>query len=511
MKNQEKNSSCYKLMNMPKKEEKITLTNIDNEKVLAVCYQAFKDLGWPVLFAGEEILQAQTSNSWNTNPQQVIVTLAGGELVVSSEMIKNELADITGKNQKNINAFIDAFESAKNRIEPGTIEANKHAIGELQSATKIVIEQDMQEAEEIDKAMNLSGSNLYVTYAIMAINVIVFILMAVNGAGIFEPNGYVHIKWGSNYTPLTLTGDWWRLITNVFIHFGIIHIAMNMYCLYMVGVYLEPMIGKIKYIAAYLCTGVLASLVSLWWHKEGVNSAGASGAIFGLYGLFLALLTTKLIPEKVRNGQLQSIGLFVAYNLFYGMKGGVDNAAHIGGLISGFVIGYLYVIIIKKEKQQLKAAWVLPFIAIATVAASVMYLGNNKKADSERNAALNLVKSADYEDGEKFNEKFNEMVELQDQANKAFTENLPDELLQKKLTEVSLPLWERAAAVARIMQGMDISPEMHKKADAVAEYVKIRKKEIDIITDIVVNKSVIGNQQLEVVRKKITDVLERLK
>ncbi|MFM6926006.1 MAG: hypothetical protein ACKOU7_10935, partial [Ferruginibacter sp.] len=81
---------------MPKKEEKITLANIDNDKVLAVCYQAFKDLGWPVLFAGEEILQAQTTNNWNTNPQQVIVTLAGGELVVSSEMIKNELADITG-------------------------------------------------------------------------------------------------------------------------------------------------------------------------------------------------------------------------------------------------------------------------------------------------------------------------------------------------------------------------------------------------------------------------------
>jgi rhomboid protease GluP len=242
-----------------------------------------------------------------------------------------------------------------------------------------------------------------------------------------------------------------------------------------------------------------------------VNSAGASGAIFGLYGLFLALLTTKLIPEKVRNGQLQSIGLFVAYNLFYGMKGGVDNAAHIGGLLSGFVIGYLYVVSIKKERQQLKAAWVLPLIAIATVAAGVIYLGNNKKSVSERNAALSMVKAADYKDGEKFNEKFNEMVELQDQANKVFTENLADGLLQKKLAEVSLPLWERAATVASKMQGMDVSPEMHKKADAVAEYVDLRKKEIEVITDIVVNKSVTGSQQLEIVRKKITDVLEKLK
>jgi rhomboid protease GluP len=496
---------------MPKKEERITLTNIDNETALAVSYQAFKDLGWSVLFAGEDILQAQTSNSWNTNPQHVIVTLSGGELVVSSEMIKNELADITGKNKKNINAFINAFELAKSNIEPGTIEANKHAINELQSATKIVIEQDMQEAEEIDKAMNLSGSNLYVTYAIMAINIIVFILMAVNGAGIFEPNGYVHIKWGSNYTPLTLTGDWWRLVTNVFIHFGIIHIAMNMYCLYVVGIYLEPMLGKTRYIAAYLCTGVLASIVSLWWHKEGVNSAGASGAIFGLYGLFLALLTTKLIPEKVRKAQLQSIGIFVVYNLVYGMKGGVDNAAHIGGLISGFIAGYLYAISIKKERQEQKAAWVLPLIVIATIGTAVGYLSNNKKPDSERNAVLSEVKLASYKDGEKFGNDYNEIIRLQDEALEPLKKNLSDELLEKNLSVNSMPLWNQAEAIGKRMQGMDVSPEMHQKIDLLMEYIALRKKEIEVITDIVVNKSAIGDQQLKITRNKMDQVLEKLK
>lgn len=496
---------------MPKKEETIALANIDSETALAISYQAFKELGWTVLFAGEDKLQAQTIKKWNSNPQQVIVEVTGNELVVSSEMINNELADVTGKNRSNISSFIEAFESAKNNMQPEMAASNMAAINGLRSVTKIAIQQDIKDAEEIDKAMNLSGSNLYVTYGIMAINVIVFILMAVDGAGIFEPNGIIHIKWGSNYSPLTLTGDWWRLVTNVFIHFGIIHIAMNMYCLYIVGVYLEPMLGKVKYITAYVCTGVLASLVSLWWHKEGVNSAGASGAIFGLYGLFLALLTTSLIPQKVRDAQLKSIGLFVVYNLVYGMKGGVDNSAHIGGLISGFVIGYLYAISIKKEREQLKAAWVLPVIVIATVGIAVVYLGNNKKPDSERNAVLSEVKAAGYKDVEAFNDKFNEMVELQDQANKAFTEHLPDELLEKKLTEVSLPLWEKAALVARQMQGMDVSPEMHKKADAVVEYVDLRKKEIAVITDIVVNKSASGNQQLDIVRKKITDVLERLK
>jgi len=161
----------------------------------------------------------------------------------------------------------------------------------------------------------------------IAINVLVFILMAMDGAGIMDLNPMVHIKWGSNYLPLTLSGDWWRVITSTFIHFGIIHLLMNMYCLYMAGVYLEPMLGKLKYITAYLCTGILASIISLWWHRDiaEYNSAGASGAIFGMYGLFLALLSTNLIPKQMRMPLLQSIGIFVVYNLAYGMKAGVDN------------------------------------------------------------------------------------------------------------------------------------------------------------------------------------------
>lgn len=207
----------------------------------------------------------------------------------------------------------------------------------------LLIEQ--KEVEEVDRAINNSSNTIYATYTIIGINVLVFILMLFDGAGLLDSNTLVHIKWGSNYSPLTLSGDWWRLITNIFIHFGIIHITMNMYCLYSVGVYLEPILGKVKYIAAYLCTGILASITSLWWHSEGVNSAGASGAIFGMYGLFLALLTTtNLIPKKIRRALLQSTVIFVVYNLVYGIKSGVDNAAHIGGLLSGFILGYLYVI-----------------------------------------------------------------------------------------------------------------------------------------------------------------------
>ena len=123
------------------------------------------------------------------------------------------------------------------------------------------------------------------------------------------------------------------MITNCFLHIGILHLAFKMYALIFIGVLLEPYLGKLRFAVAYLLTGVFASVASLYWHDHTV-SAGASGAIFGMYGVFLAMLTTNLIPKSVRKGLLASIGLFVAYNLLYGLKGwGIDaNAAHIGGL-----------------------------------------------------------------------------------------------------------------------------------------------------------------------------------
>ena len=174
--------------------------------------------------------------------------------------------------------------------------------------------------------------------------------MVAIGVSLISPTGEDIINWGGNFSPYTTSGDWWRLITCVFVHIGIIHLLFNMYALYTIGVYLEPMLGKTKYIVAYLCTGVFASLVSLWWHETPVASAGASGAIFGMYGLFLALLSTNLIPKQVRSQLLQSIGIFVFYNLVYGMRSGVDNAAHIGGLVSGLMIGYIYYLQLQKKR-----------------------------------------------------------------------------------------------------------------------------------------------------------------
>src|SRR6185312_2591090 len=149
------------------------------------------------------------------------------------------------------------------------------------------------------------------------------------------------VRWGANFRPATLQGEWWRLLTNCFLHIGILHLLMNMYALLYIGLILEPYLGKARFLAAYLLTGIAASAASLWFHDLTV-SAGASGAIFGMYGVFLAMLTTNFIEKSARKNLLISISVFVAYNLMNGMKGGIDNSAHLGGLVAGLAIGYAY-------------------------------------------------------------------------------------------------------------------------------------------------------------------------
>ncbi len=181
----------------------------------------------------------------------------------------------------------------------------------------------------------------FITPILVDLNIAIFILMVLSGANLFQPSTQVLIKWGANIRSLTLDGEWWRIITCCFIHIGLFHLLLNMYALLFIGVLLEPQLGRLRFASAYLLTGIMASLASLYWHTNTL-SAGASGAIFGMYGVFLALLTTNLIEKTRRTSLLASIGIFVGYNLLYGAKAGIDNAAHIGGLLSGIVIGYLY-------------------------------------------------------------------------------------------------------------------------------------------------------------------------
>lgn len=229
-----------------------------------------------------------------------------------------------------------------------------------------------------EKANNVLGmfiprEGYFITPIIVNINILIFLIMAFSGVDIMQPDIDSLVNWGANYRPVTLDSQIWRLFTCCFLHIGVIHLALNMYALISIGILLEPVMKKTNFLIAYILTGIAASAASLWWHDNTV-SAGASGAIFGMYGVFLAMLTTNLIEKAERQEQLKSIGIFVAYNLIFGLKGGIDNAAHIGGLLSGIVAGYCFYFILKNpDSSSTKNGLIAGFTVMVFLFAGAIY------------------------------------------------------------------------------------------------------------------------------------------
>jgi membrane associated rhomboid family serine protease len=188
------------------------------------------------------------------------------------------------------------------------------------------------------------GSSAFsLTKILVGINVAVFVLMTAAGASFLSPTSAQLLKWGANWGPLSLTTQPWRILTSNYVHIGIIHIGFNMWCLLNLGALAQRIFDRWTYLLIYTATGIAGSVASLWWHPTVVG-AGASGAIFGLAGaLIAALYLGKLpIPKQAIQSTMKSLLMFAAYNLFFGLTQGIDNAAHIGGLVSGLALGAFF-------------------------------------------------------------------------------------------------------------------------------------------------------------------------
>mgnify|MGYP006068511217 FL=1 len=179
------------------------------------------------------------------------------------------------------------------------------------------------------------------TTGLIVINVLVFFLLSLRGD---TESGYFMLQYGAMYEPLVTDGhEYYRLITSLFLHFGIQHLLNNMVMLGALGYQLENEIGRIKFLLIYFISGIGGNLCSLYWnvsHGEQIISAGASGAIFGLMGALLYIVAV----NRGRLGRLSGRGMLimVALSLYFGLtSSGVDNTAHIGGLICGILITVL--------------------------------------------------------------------------------------------------------------------------------------------------------------------------
>jgi rhomboid protease GluP len=230
-----------------------------------------------------------------------------------------------------------------------------------------------------------------VTWLLIASNVIVWLLMEINGG---SEHSRTLIIFGAKVNALINDGEWWRLVTSMFLHIGIIHLAVNCFSLYNVGSLLERFIGSVRFAVIYLLAGICGSLASYWFSPLTI-SAGASGAIFGLLGAVgvFFFLHRKLFGAAA-NRLLTNIAVVALLNLSLGASlSGIDNYAHLGGLMGGLAVSVLLVPrftvqansfgqpVIVGQQPPLAWLWILLFaVGLAFLTVIAISVGSNSPA-----------------------------------------------------------------------------------------------------------------------------------
>ena len=270
--------------------------------------------------------------------------------IEDEKMLNNDDVLITKEkdinNPKLVNAFPDIVEKT-NRKEDGleyfikvTDNINKNNAKRNKIAEKI-----------------FSYKQPIVTYIIMAVCIILFILMELSGG---STNSQILLKYGANLDILVKNGEYYRLFTCIFLHIGIMHLICNMYSLYAIGREVESLFGKVKYIIIFILSGIFGSIMSIAFTHNTI-SAGASGAIFGLLGalLYFGINYRTYLGEAIK----RTIIPIIVVNLIIGFFAeGIDLAAYIGGLVGGVLVSMMVGIPDKSKTRDIVNGTILTII-----------------------------------------------------------------------------------------------------------------------------------------------------
>ena len=230
---------------------------------------------------------------------------------------------------------------------------------------------------EFNSRIRAATPHVFVTPTITVINLTIFAALLALGQSHVSPHLTDLVTWGANFGPLTLNGQPWRLLTAAFLHAGALHLLVNVLVLWQIGPLVERLYGNFAFAVLYLIAGIWGSLASVCMHPMSV-AVGASGAIFGLYGALGALLlrhrhaVPRLVLLRYRGVTIS----FVAINVLFGFSDPqIDVAAHMGGLLSGFVLGLLLTRNPSAASAPLVPKFVTTIAGLASVVIAASMLG----------------------------------------------------------------------------------------------------------------------------------------
>ena len=474
----------------------IGITDMSPEEFLLIALETANKLEWKLSEIYENGLKAYTSFSIISYGEEITIEISEGSAHILSECIGTQLYS-WGRNKRNIQDFVSSFNEVRFSLSPEEMEQKRT---ELRQRITLGSESAHIRTKTIDKpkikgflSIFVPAKDYFVTPLIINVNILVFIAMLIGGVNFLLPGGESLLAWGANMRPLTGDGQWWRLLTSCFVHIGIFHLLMNMYALLYIGLLLEPILGKVRFLTAYILTGIFASLASFWWHPATI-SAGASGAIFGMYGVFLALLTTRLLERSMRKTFLVSILIFVAYNLMNGLKGNIDNAAHVGGLLSGLAMGYAFVPGLKNPESKAYRLATISFVGMMLIALS----------------AATFVKVPN--DFAAYQEKMEKFARMESMAMEVanMSPNTPKEEVLHEIKDRGIYYWKKNLEIVNEIRLLDLPVELLVRNDKVEEYCNLRIQMYELVYKSIDEDSDVYQKDLEDLAEKINNLVDDL-
>ena len=247
------------------------------------------------------------------------------------------------------------------------------------------------------RGMNAVGSmrDFPATTALAAINLSVFVAMIASGGSPMRFSPEDLIRWGGNWGPLTMGGDYWRLLTAGFVHGDIIHLAFNLWCLWSLGQLAERLFGSLITAAIYILTGVAGAMLSIGWN-HGRLEVGASGAIFGIAGAILSGIKfgNVAVGPMQRRQIFSSLIFFVIFNLTIGLGPGIDNMCHLGGLVSGLIFGVPLATAMASGKKHFE--WATIIVASLVLVGAGQQIGAANAPESRRIVAQQALQDRNY-------------------------------------------------------------------------------------------------------------------
>ncbi|MCG9879407.1 MAG: rhomboid family intramembrane serine protease [Bacteroidia bacterium] len=484
----------------PKYLQDYHLFNLDKEHFLVLITEAAYKLDWNVSLVSETGFIAYTKFSWSSWSEEVTVKVSNGIANIKSECTGNQIID-WGKNKKNIETLLSQFEEVKAVLTQEEIETKLIELRQSFALKEddILSKPPSTSKEKITDFFSVfkPSEGYYISPILININLLVFAIMLFSGVHLLLPDSQDLVNWGANFRPVTLDGQWWRLFTACFLHVGIFHLLLNMYALLYIGILLEPYLGKTRFLAAYLISGIAASITSLWWYEFTI-SAGASGAIFGMYGVFLALLTTNLLDKSVRKALMTSIAVFVGYNILNGLKpnSNIDNAAHIGGLLSGLIIGYAFIPSLKQFENK-----AIKFSTIGALTIALLI------------SSFTVYHSLPNDIG-KYDEKMEDFASMESMALEVYKlpEQTPNEKILVEIKDRGLYYWNENLKLIEGFKELDLPLPIREKNAKLKEYCELRIKSYELIykainedTDKYENEINEYNQKIETIISELAD------